>query len=359
MDVSQLPSVASIARMEGRQLSELEKIKLRLDFDDKQLRVQAASLLVCGTTMGILGFVSAASLGIHRFLRHSELNIDGLHFESGHNYYPSTVSEMVADRESPMGKCFFAFNTAAAIAIWMSWYPWRLQNVYIPGDDRLFGMIRVITLRTYVPPVSLMVLASITVVPQHQADTEDLLATGIHAIAATLMIGGYAFLEFYTLDIASGVRIPPTELAVRRVMMMLCATCSLGLICCGPLAQHPGRFGICCGDVWVVPNATNIALAKQHGAFAEEVKDKILAEHMKAGLRDTASGLAFLLKILSYWLEVGAGIFMIGSHFVIWFCCPERQLSLEAHKYLNETRTLQDISDDNSEDSSGSDVQLT
>ena len=34
-----------------------------------------------------------------------------------------------------MGKCFYGFTSAGAFAIWMSWYPWHLQNVYLPAED--------------------------------------------------------------------------------------------------------------------------------------------------------------------------------------------------------------------------------
>eukprot|EP00439_Symbiodinium_sp_Y106_P063804 s2194_g9.t3 len=301
------------------QLRDLEQIRLRVDYAVRTTRVKAASLLCAGSALGLLGFVIAGGMGLGKaFLADKEVNVRGENFASGHNYYPSTVSEMVRDRESPMGKCFYGFTSAGSFAIWMSWYPWHLQN-----EDSVW-CCSVMTLRTLVPPISMLLVSVITVVPFREADSIEAVSTVIHAMAATLAMGGYCVLEWYTLNVAKNVRMTQRERHLRQLINLLLGFCTFGLVVTGVVAQHPEQFGICCGDLYIVPNVTDIVASYNRGAYQQGTRNEFLVQHHKVGLVDTASGAALAFKLGMFWFEVSAGLLMLASHFIIFLYCPER-----------------------------------
>ncbi|CAE7946230.1 unnamed protein product, partial [Symbiodinium sp. KB8] len=344
------------------QLRDLEQIRLRVDYAVRTTRVKAASLLCAGSALGLLGFLIPGGMGLGKaFLADKEVNVRGENFASGHNYYPSTVSEMVRDRESPMGKCFYGFTSAGSFAIWMSWYPWHLQNVYLPAEEDSVWCCSVMTLRTLVPPISMLLVSVITVVPFREADSIEAVSTVIHAMAATLAMGGYCVLEWYTLNVAKNVRMTQRERHLRQLINLLLGFCTFGLVVTGVVAQHPEQFGICCGDLYVVPNVTDIVASYNRGAYQQGTRNEFLVQHHKVGLVDTASGAALAFKLGMFWFEVSAGLLMLASHFIIFLYCPERRLRIRGFEggYLDgQLSQRSEASSDGEEDFDPDDAEV-
>merc|ERR1719361_610078 len=101
-----------------------------------------------------------------------------------------------------------------------SWYPWQLRNVYI-GDDTAFppsswGVlgkdsqgrprgISILTLRQFLPPLGIMMVACIPAPPAANRMFTDKVSCIVHTVGATMSIGGYAFIELFTLFWAKNV----------------------------------------------------------------------------------------------------------------------------------------------------------
>lgn len=322
----------------------------RIDYTDGQMRQRSEKLLFCGTICGLLGFFFAFWLGFWEMAQNDEANYLGEPFASGHNYFPETVSEMVYDQDSPHGKCFFAFCLIGAIAIFQSWYPWELRNVYIGDDARILQHIvpddwwvvnflpRWVTLRQFLPPVGMMIVACIPTTPAVNADARDKITVLLHTLGAVLMIGGYTVIELYTLFIAKNVHFHGGprghEFRSRFVIIVLCCNACFFFVFFGVLRALSNRLGLCCPDTWKIPTlddalhaleSTNLENRTRSDIY---VKDLLYLGKQKYMLVDTASGAVRFVKAGEYFAEVLAGLFMIASHLCIWWYCPERHLDL-------------------------------
>eukprot|EP00443_Scrippsiella_acuminata_P022641 CAMPEP_0115266066 /NCGR_PEP_ID=MMETSP0270-20121206/51273_1 /TAXON_ID=71861 /ORGANISM="Scrippsiella trochoidea, Strain CCMP3099" /LENGTH=438 /DNA_ID=CAMNT_0002682145 /DNA_START=85 /DNA_END=1401 /DNA_ORIENTATION=+ len=304
------------------------KIRARLNYGERQQRRRATSSLLLGTIFGGLGFFTAAWLGIYRtwFSNFHEENFQGLPFPSGNPYWPGSVSEMVNNPLTPHGKVWFAFETIAALAIWNSWYPWELRNVYVGGGVKLLGCcLPFLHARTMVPPIGLLMLVMIPIGSPGQIDFTTDVASWIHLIGAVLMIGGHGLFEFYTLSRSGVVHIQPRERILRWIFCLGCIGCGVLFLVWGNVAGSPH---ICCADVRRVPTDADIALARSSGHTGLAAQAEMAQDSGERLLYDSASGLYLTFKFLAYWCEVSAGLFMIAGLFTIWYYCPERHLDL-------------------------------
>merc|ERR1719188_907835 len=125
-------------------------------------------MLFAGSISGLLGFIFAFVIGVIRECMQGKSDVFDRPFKSGLGYFPSTVSEMVHDPDSPAGKVFFAFCFVGAVLIFFSWYPTMLRNAYIGDDPQICGVAWV-TWRQFVPAPGMMKLSIITTVPLAQA----------------------------------------------------------------------------------------------------------------------------------------------------------------------------------------------
>merc|ERR1719235_1885912 len=152
--------------------------------------------------MGFTGFVFVAFLGFHEILTNSSADAErhqmlGHDYASGHDYMPQSVSEMVHSPDTAVGKIFFGFMMIGALCLLMSWYPESLANVFVGDDQKVcccFGP-SVSTARNFLPPLGMMLVATITAVPGPQSTFNDVVSTNIHTFGAIIMIGGYAAFE--------------------------------------------------------------------------------------------------------------------------------------------------------------------
>lgn len=315
----------------------------RLNHIDGQQRLRAVSLLLVGSLSGFFAFFFAAICGLLKFGVDSlEENLRGELFSSGYNYYPQTVSEMVHDRDTPSGKCFFGFCLIGAICILSSWYPWQLRNVWV-GDAKLFGYVRWLTLRQFLPPIGLLVCASITSIPPAQANNyRDRLTIWIHTAGAMMMTGGYIVVECHALFYGEKIHMSLRERCIRKCLILGCFVSGAGFQTCGLLSLNAERIGICCMDIWHVPTKVDIQIAWNSSHFATYVDSMRAYEGHVKMLYNTAHGPGLLLKMCEFWFEVFAGLFLIASHLAIWFFCPERQYDI--NEVLPDA--IQDIQDD-------------
>jgi hypothetical protein len=288
--------------------------------------MRSVSLILAGSVCGLLGFLFAGFLGIWRFVEEVGHNFHGDTFPSGHNYWPQTVSMMVRDPSTPSGKCFFAFESIAAICILVSWYPWQLRNVYV-GDDVSWCGVRVLNMRTLLPPIGMILVSHIQVLPMAQRGFRDHVSGAIHGIGAVMMIGGYSIFELQCL-LSKKAPMRGNERCIRWCLVLCTLFCGLCFGVIGATLANSEDLGICCMDVWRVPTIADIAKANGARHPGVAVKNMLARDDDRPRLFDTAHGMALNLKMLEYFMEVMSGIFMILSHWVIWWHCPERQLEL-------------------------------
>jgi len=276
------------------------------------------------------GFLFAGFLGIYRFFTEPATNLRGRPFASGYNYFPQTVSEMVHDNSEPAGKCFFAFSLIGAICILLSWYPWQLRNVWVGYNSRdpIFGYVRWLNLRQFLPPIGMMIVTCVQETPLFQANAREKVATWIHTMGAIMMFGGYIVLEIHALAFSQNVRIRQGERVLRWACIVTCILSAISFEALGGLFYATETLGLCCSDQWAVPTSADIAVARQNGHLGSMLQDMTSAELHRKELVDTASGAVLALKVCEYLSEVVAGLAMILSHLVIWFYCPERNLDL-------------------------------
>mmetsp|Transcript_77290 Transcript_77290/g.236567 ORF Transcript_77290/g.236567 Transcript_77290/m.236567 type:complete len:1095 (-) Transcript_77290:37-3321(-) len=278
----------------------------RLTAHEMVLRKRAATMLCLGAIFGLLGFAFAAITG---FIRLRAQNDDSK-FQVP--YFTATVSEMVHDPRTPQGKVFWAFEYAAAILIFFSWYPTMLRNAYI-GDDAAVCCISWVTWRQYVPTLGMMILSTVNTVPGNSLTVTDQFSVWIHTTGAGMLFVGYFVVE------ARALRWGPFRCSAQKGQLNetsrgICARSA----CISLLALC---IVICFG--------AQLALGV---AFSENQLDKWKGQKL---LR-TAEPVVRRVKIVVYISEVMCGLLGLASHLVIWWFCEERKYDLPEQLYRAE-----------------------
>jgi len=292
----------------------------RLVFNDGFERKKTAALLFFGAVMGLFGFLFAFLIG---FLKFADPLVSEYHrhFPSGWGYFPATVSEMVHDPEDPAGKCFAAFASIGAMFIFLSWYPWRLRNVYMGDSNTIWCSENLswMMFRQFIPPTGMMLVAGVTTTPFAQASMLDDICLGIHLTGALMFFAGFCTVEAvsvgwgpFPLPEVSRRTIGKFELRLRRaavtgVIFFYSVFCLLQGVLLLPLDTASGHT-----DVW-----------RPKVAY-----DEFGWPRRKMTLLDTATGFVLALKIASYVSEVLGGLLLIASHLIIWGFCNERFVDL-------------------------------
>lgn len=305
-----------------------KSVEVRLTYAERQARRRATSSLLLGAISGGFGFIVAALLGIYRayFAEFGDRNLLGDPFPSGRAYWPGSVSEMVNDPRTPTGKCWYAFETIAALAIWGSWYPWELRNVYVGGGVKFcWCCVPFLTVRTFVPPIGLLILVMISVSSPSRDDFSDSLASYLHLVGAGIMLGGHGIFEFYTLGFSHVVKMARTERILRWVFCIGCLLGGIGFLSVGQMQSH---IWMCCADEWRKPTIADIEIARKNGHESVAIKDALERGSGFRDLYDTASGWYLKCKYIGFWSEVFSGFCMICGLLTIWCYCPERHLDL-------------------------------
>lgn len=296
-----------------------EYLKYQISFERKK----SAALLWFGALFGFLGFAFAFLIGFWKFVS-PQLSEFHQQFPSGWGYFPATVSEMVHNPNDPAGKCFFAFEFIGAFLIFFSWYTFELQNVYVGDTDSVpllrwlpFTTISWSMFRQFVPPLGMMLVATVTTTPFAQATVLDLVCIAIHLTGAVMLFAGYAICEAWTIGFCcEGSSVPTlkaTEVIARKIFLGGIIYFYTGFcVLTGAILMPLDKYGLGSMDKWETQT-----ISHQDGAVFKEVV-----------LVDTASGGVLFLKIASYLCEVGCGLSLIGSLFAIWIYCNERMIDL-------------------------------
>eukprot|EP00811_Abedinium_folium_P034905 NODE_7746_length_1553_cov_7.778401.p1 GENE.NODE_7746_length_1553_cov_7.778401~~NODE_7746_length_1553_cov_7.778401.p1 ORF type:complete len:410 (+),score=82.15 NODE_7746_length_1553_cov_7.778401:174-1232(+) len=332
----------------------------------------STAFLICANIAGVLGFGLATFLGIIKFNHAHEFNASGTRFKSQMNFFPWTVSEMVANPSSPEGKCWLAFNAICAVCMLVSAYPWELVNVYIghlafpplnvPWYRENWPRCSVLYLRQFLPPFGMLVVCFVTVTVGERNFYERL-SSSIHTLGAVTMIGSYIAFEIHHLFwqrepnywsslVIHGHALTEREVTKRswerRLRVGLITACAIfavgfqttgvvysgvlgscattnGSACdCGPNAS----FFTTCADVWRVPTPDDFHVATEYHHEGARIRLLMAKAKHEAVLMNTAQGWLLVLKQFNFWFEVFAGMAMLASHFVIAFACPHFDFNL-------------------------------
>jgi len=311
----------------------LESVRTHLLFCEDVEKLRSCKLLMAGSLFALSAFFLTTLLGIFQIcFAHDADNADGNAFASGIDYYfPATVSEMVHNPKSPVGKAWFGFAFTGSVCVLMSWYPYYLRNVYV-GDDAILSPylpIKYLDLRQFLTPLGMMIVCTLQEVPHALATQADKVTTTFHTLGAVMAIGGYALCEVYTLSFNNVVQIGRFERKVRWVFIMLSLICVAVFELAGGLMNISSFIDICCDDEWVVATLQNRSTALAEYNFASSQLDGVSIQNDGKVLNNTASQTFLLLKMLSFFGEMGAGVFMIFSHIAIYYFCEERLIDLD------------------------------
>lgn len=307
----------------------IQSLETRSHFLDGYERKKTASLIWMGSVFGIVGFCFAFLIGLFEYL--APIQLQGKGFPSGVGYFPATIAEMVHNPHEPTGKVFFGFCFTSGMFLFASWYPWELRNVYT-GDDETICKVSWPMLRQYVSPIGYMLSVTITAKPWTQATPEDMFTIAINQAGKVMFIFGFIICEWHTLWVSHpntlGNRtkavIKTREMKLRISMLFWVFSLMLGFFCLGSLVAFlPGS----CPD-----------LPKQYpwiGTYDTWSKDE---KGDESHLTDTATGLFFLAKVLTYVCDSGIGLVIMYSHLLIWWFCDERHVDL--HEKLRKAQKL-------------------
>eukprot|EP00928_Gymnodinium_smaydae_P078728 TRINITY_DN62816_c0_g1_i1.p1 TRINITY_DN62816_c0_g1~~TRINITY_DN62816_c0_g1_i1.p1 ORF type:complete len:365 (-),score=93.61 TRINITY_DN62816_c0_g1_i1:108-1136(-) len=331
-------SQEGMALKDGREPTVHDQVK----FIDGQLKQRSASMLFFGALMGFLGFCFVAYLGFYSIIHNSKQNamrhqLTGQQYPSGNDYMPQSVSEMVHNPASAVGKIFFGFMMIGAICMLVSWYPQELTNVYVGDDTKCLRWCgpSIVVMRNFLPPVGMMLVACITAVPAPQANYTDIVSTNIHTFGAIIMIAGYAGFEIHALWPGQKViKIKPAERVARWTTIIICLLGALVFQYCGAIIENPGKADSC-WDKWAVPDMNSINAKSLPPGVSVWDRERDSENVMR--LVDTAKDWCLTVKQANYIGECFAGVFMIANMLVIWYFCPERKINLNEDAMLSVT----------------------
>jgi hypothetical protein len=301
----------------------------------------------------MFAFIGSLLVQLEEFMRVKDSDI-GRPFPSGLGYWPMTVSESVGDRNSAAGKIFFTGCLISSLALFLSWYPYNLRNVYSGPEFFPCSPMYVCTVRQYLVPIGVLVLAGVSIWPT-QAYVQDnkfggQICLAIHLAGAGAMFVGYMLSEFICMELCGFKHAEAAELAksfdpessrsiewqnksylsiegTERIWRTITISCMAFFFAMFIVFQ--GLLMIpTCGDIAVKPNCYDDWMQRgewfnrtdRNGHIHEEMLDK-------AVVTNTASGMYLFFKMGSYFSECLAGIFLILSHYVIFWYCEERQVS--------------------------------
>lgn len=242
--------------------------------------------------------------------------------ESTRHYHAETVSELVSKPNSPEGKIFFSFAVIASLSLIVSRYAWELQNV----STGVRGFASASALRTVIPPMGMMIVAQIPVVPFEDRKTIGIkIACAVHTFGAVLFVAGYLIIEAYTLFVLK-------DRLKRKIEKMLrWAACICGMLCTVTFAAV-GVLLTKVQDTWCCRDKYK-DIASALALMGKNNSDVDLWRQVEGDnvLWDTATGNFLTLKKVGFWAEMMAGVFIVLSHFLIWYFARERhhQISFE------------------------------
>lgn len=227
--------------------------------------------------------------------------------------------------------------------ILVSKYPYYLNNVYV-GNAKACpcctccppSLDSMLALRSFAVPIGLIVVCLAPIAYDNMTDTGWKVVLYAFHMAGAMVAVVVGLMSEYLILSSPSFQFAPGEKIARQI-------CSGGMLVSILLFVSTYAvpfFDFCCDDQYLPVNSTVISSAASHAAFYQEMEDKELLQlslaHPEAkddpvlykGLYNTATGLVRLTRIVGWWGEMSCLIFALLDHWVVWYFCKERHISL-------------------------------
>eukprot|EP00401_Gymnodinium_catenatum_P014701 CAMPEP_0117493450 /NCGR_PEP_ID=MMETSP0784-20121206/19103_1 /TAXON_ID=39447 /ORGANISM="" /LENGTH=484 /DNA_ID=CAMNT_0005288301 /DNA_START=97 /DNA_END=1551 /DNA_ORIENTATION=+ len=222
-------------------------------------------------------------------------------------FWPSTISESVAQASSPASKIFLGFMLLASLCLLMSGYTHTCKTVLLSGVKvPIFGL-QVDTLRQLLPPVGLILLAVVPMKPtSYIYNLPDVLMTLVHLSGAQFCFVAFLICEACCLlDRRNREEMHGVELVLRTFITAVgCVAMFLFALFYGILMVFSGSEA----SPYVAPPFSGFS-----DMYVKEV------EAHQSFLVRPAEGMWKGIKVLSYSAEFIVALSLLGDLFVVWF----------------------------------------
>lgn len=223
-------------------------------------------------------------------------------------FWPSTISESVASAMSPEQKIFVGFMLCAGLSLFRSDYTTECRTVDLPHRMVPCIHLEVNTLRAWLPPIGLIMLAMVEMVPTSEIyDMPHGLMTMVHLLGAQFCFVVYLAAELIALMDGENKKkmTHRTEWASRALL------CGIGICSMGVFAVSYGILAVFSGK-GTCPYTPSF-LHGYSDMYERNSIDKV------SHLVRPASGGFRILKMVSYFAELNVALSILVSKLVIWW----------------------------------------
>eukprot|EP00929_Paragymnodinium_shiwhaense_P029522 TRINITY_DN16893_c0_g1_i6.p1 TRINITY_DN16893_c0_g1~~TRINITY_DN16893_c0_g1_i6.p1 ORF type:complete len:490 (+),score=58.32 TRINITY_DN16893_c0_g1_i6:168-1637(+) len=224
------------------------------------------------------------------------------------SFWPSTISESVSDGMDASGRIFLGFMLCAALALLQSDYCNNCPTVDLPGKQVPFLGWYWNTLRMWLPPFGIILLAVVSMVPTALIwHLPEALMTAVHLLGAQFCFVVYLVCELFALlDEHNSSEMRQAEMRVRWFLTIT-----------GGMAM--GAFGAAYLALLLFSGNEYTPYTSMEGIGMSDMYKESWSLG-RTGLVRPAEGLWKNLKFVSYWSETYVAASILVSHLVIcWF----------------------------------------
>lgn len=227
-------------------------------------------------------------------------------------FWPSTISESVAKAGSAANKIFFGFMLCASLCLMASNYTVEVKTVDLPGMVIPFVGVSFNTMRSWLPPIGLILLSCVPMVPESKILTlPDALLTIVHLCGAQFCFVIYLVCEGAALmdkrNVAEMEEQNAAEWYVRFSIFLI-----------GSIAML--TFVVTWASLFLFSGSESTPYLSSAfhgwGGYSDFYKD---SHSSGFHLLRPAEGAWLDLKIVSYSAEFIVSLSILSSQYVIWF----------------------------------------
>lgn len=224
-------------------------------------------------------------------------------------FWPSTISESVADPWSPEQAIFVGFMICASFCLFRSDYTSECKRVSLPHKKVPFLGFEWNTVRAWLPPLGLILLSMVEMVPFSEIyNFPDGLMTAVHLVGAQFCFVVYLQAEFASLWDEENAK----TLAGSNERVLRWALNILGFV-------SMGTFGLSYGFVALVSGKGQNPYVRPSfmgGTCDLYIRDSLTEQ---STMVRPAGELMKYLKLVSYFAEFMVAFSILVSHLVIWY----------------------------------------
>jgi len=221
------------------------------------------------------------------------------------SFWPSSISESVSKASSPEQKIFLGFMLIAALCLCSSDYTTHCKTADLPGKVVPWVQLEWNTLRTWLPPLGLLLLSTVQMVPSSKIyNFPHSLMSITHHIGALFTFVVYLSCEVTVLRNPHNLsEMQPHEKIIRWVAFLI------GAIAMVIFSFVYSILNIFTGhdNPYVKPPLSGMSDLYERNTITEQ-----------STLVRPAEGLFDILKKVSYVAEFTCGMSILVSHLVIW-----------------------------------------